>query len=139
MFFRLLFLYFISVHMKFQVLLSTGGVFETFIFSDTSYSLSIEQHLLDNPFVSSANDTGFAWYSKYGGEISDLKFIFHLKYDKGCILNLSLTPLDLNTELVYADGSVTNCINLYPLKEKKTTRQEKPISIALLIVTALLF
>ena len=50
-----------------------------------------------------------------------------------------MTPLDLNTELVYADGSVTNCIPLYPLKEKKTTRQAKPISIALLIVTALLF
>ena len=123
--------------MKFQVLLSTGGVFETFIFSDTSYSLSIEQHLLDNPFVSSANDTGFAWYSKYGGEISDLKFIFHLKYDKGCILNLSLTPLDLNTELVYANGSITHFMYLYPLKEKKPPEQEKPLSIAYLTVTVL--
>ena len=67
--------------------------------------MSIGQNLLDNQFVSSTNDTCFFWYSKYGGANAGLKFIFHIKYEKGRTFNLFLTTLDLNTELFYDDES----------------------------------
>ena len=44
-----------------------------------------------------------------------LNFIFHIKDDKGCILNPSLTPLDLNTELVYTNEYDTTFMPLSPL------------------------
>ena len=103
----------------------------------TSYSISIEQHFLGNQFVSSTNDTDFAWYSKCGGENSGLKFIFHLKDEKGHIFNPSLAPLELNTELVYADGFATPFMPLSPLKEQKFSRASKK-STAWLAVTVLL-
>ena len=87
--------------MKSQVVLSTGGIFGTIFYCIvTSYSLSIEQRFLDNQFVSSVNDTDFAWYSNCGGGDAGLKIIFHLKDEKGRIFYPSLTPLELNTELV---------------------------------------
>ena len=104
--------------MKSQVVLSTSGVFENIFYcSVTSFSLSAEQVFLDNHFVSITNDTGFAWYSKCGWGGSGLKVIFSLKYDKGHIFNPSLTPLDINTKLVYDYGSATPFVSLYPLKE----------------------
>ena len=117
----IIFPYLISEHIKFQVFLSTGGIFDFFC-SVTSYSLSIEQRFLDEQFVSSVNDTGFAWYSKCVGDNAGIKFIFHLKYDKGRIFNPSLKPFELNTELVCADGSVTPFMPLSPLKEQKSSR-----------------
>ena len=70
--------------MKFQAVISTGGISETIHFcSVTRYYLSIEQNFIGNQFVSSKNDTGFSLYSKREGENSGLKFIFHIKYDKG--------------------------------------------------------
>ena len=66
----IIFPYFISLRMKFEVVLSTYRIFETIFYcSVASYSLSIEQYFLDENFVSSKNDTGFAWYSKCGGEM----------------------------------------------------------------------
>ena len=66
----MIFPYFISVHMKFQLVLSTGDIFETIFYCIiTSYSLSIEDRFLDNHFVSSTNYTGVSWYSKCRGEI----------------------------------------------------------------------
>ena len=55
----------ISVHMKYQVLLSTGGTFENISNCRvTSYSLSIQQRFIDNQCISDTNDTDFAWYIK---------------------------------------------------------------------------
>ena len=80
--------------MKYQLVLSTGGIFENIFYcSVIRYSLSIEQNFLDNQFVSSTNDTDFCWYSKCGGVNSGLKLIFHIKDKKGHIFNPSLTPL----------------------------------------------
>ena len=71
------------------------------------------------------NDTGFYWYSKCGGKNAGLKFIFHLKDDKVCILNPSLKPLELNTESFYADWSVTPFKPLSTLMDKKYSRANK--------------
>ena len=112
--------------MKSQVVISTGRIFETiYYFIITSYPLSIEKRFLYNQFVSSTNDTDFAWYSKYGGGDSGLKFIFHFKDYRGHISNPSLTPLDMNTELVYADGYATLLIPLSPVKENKSSQARK--------------
>ena len=63
--------------MKFQVVLSTGGIFETIIFCrDTSYYLSIDHYLFDNQFVSIMNNTGLDWYSKRGGKNAGLNLSF---------------------------------------------------------------
>ena len=71
---------FISVHMKYQLVLSKGGIFETIFYCiATRYSLSIEQRLLKNQFISSTDDTNFSWCSKCGGGNYDLNVIFHLK------------------------------------------------------------
>ena len=67
----------------------------------------------------------FSWYSKCGGVNSGLKFIFHIKDKNGHISNPSLKPIELNTELVYADGSATPFVPLSPLKEKNTAEQAK--------------
>ena len=93
--------------------------------SFTSYSLSIDQRFLDNQFVSSMNDTDFSWYSKCGGGNDGLKFIFHLKYNRGHIFNPSLTSLDLNNELVYANGNSMPSVPLSPLKEQKSSQASK--------------
>ena len=54
--------------MKFQAVISTGGISETIHFcSVTRYYLSIEQNFIGNQFVSSKNDTGFSLYSKREG------------------------------------------------------------------------
>ena len=54
-----------------------------------------------------------------------LKVIFNLKDEKGRIFNTSLTPLELNTNLVYADGSTTPCVPLSSLKEQKSSQASK--------------
>ena len=52
-----IFPYFISVYVKCQIVLSTGGIFENiFYYIVTRYSLSIEQIFLDNKFVTSTNN-----------------------------------------------------------------------------------
>ena len=112
--------------MKFQVVLSTGRIFEAiFYLSVTRYSLSIEKRFLGNKCVSITNDTSFAWYSKCGGGNAGLKFIFHIKDDKVCIFNPYLITLDLNTELAYDDGSATPFVPIYPLKEQKSSEASK--------------
>ena len=103
----------------------------------TSYSLWIDKHFLDNQFVSSTNDTDIAWYSKYVGGDSGLKFIFKIKYKKGHIFNLSLTPLDLDTEIFYYDIYATTFMPLYPLKDQKSSQSSKD-STAWWAVTVLL-
>ena len=106
------------LHINLQVVISTSRIFETIFYcSVTSYSLSVDQSLLDNNFVSSKNDTDFAWYSKCGGGNSVLKVILRLKDDKGHIFNTSLTPLDINTKLVYDYVYATYFMYLSPLKE----------------------
>ena len=73
-----------------QVVISTGGIFATIFYCDaTIYSPSIEQSFLDNQFLSSANDTGFDWYSKYGGGNTVLNVISHLK-EKRVIFSIPL-------------------------------------------------
>ena len=57
--------------MKFQLVLSTGGMYEKKYFSITMYFISIDQHFLYKQFVSSVNNTVFVWYSKCGGGILD--------------------------------------------------------------------
>ena len=117
---------FISVHIKSQVVLSKGGIFETiFYFSITSYYLSIEKHLTYNQFVSNTNDTGFDWYSKCGGVNDGPKVIFRLKDKKCYIFNPSLIPLELNMKLVYAYGYYTPFMPLSPLKEKILPMKQK--------------
>ena len=44
---------------------------------------------------------------------------------KGLIIKTSLTPLDLNTDLVYADGYTPPFMTLSPLKEKNPPDQEE--------------
>ena len=87
----------------------------------TSYSLSIEKSFLDNQFVSSKNDTNFDWHSIYGGENTGIKVIFHLKDERVRICNTYFTQLELNNELVYANGSATPFMPLSPLKEQKSS------------------
>ena len=62
--------YYISKHMKFEVVLLTGRIFETIFFCVTSYSFSIDQSFIDNTFLSSTNDDAFDWYSNCGGKNS---------------------------------------------------------------------
>ena len=69
---------------------------------------------------------------------SGLKFIFHIKDNKGCIFNTYLTPLDLNTEIFYADGYVTPFITLSLSKDQNPPEQSIPIYNAWLTVTVLL-
>ena len=71
------------------------------------------------------NDTTFAWYSKCGGKNPGLKCIFHFKDDKGCISDPSLTPPEMNNELVYADGYATQLKPLSPVKENKSSQARK--------------
>ena len=71
------------------------------------------------------DDTGFAWYSKFRGGNSVLKFTFRLKYDKGFVFNSYLTPLEMNADRVYADLSTTPFMTLYTMKEKKPSREIK--------------
>ena len=52
--------------------------------------------------------------------------IVHFKYDKGGIVNLSLTSLEPNTEHVYSDGSATPFIHLSHMKEKTSSWKIKP-------------
>ena len=55
--------------MKYKVVLSTVRIFEPIFIAalQAIYSLSIDQFFLGNQFVSSNNDTTFAWYSNCGG------------------------------------------------------------------------
>ena len=124
--------------MKPQLVILTGGIFETISYCNvTSYYLSIEHSLLNNQFLSSANDTDLFWYCKYGGGNNGLKVILHLKDENGRILNPSLIPLEMNTELVYDYGYATTFTPLSTLKEKKYSRASKN-STAWLAVTILL-
>ena len=71
---------FITVHMKYQVVISTVGIFKTiFYWRVTSYSLSIDNNFLGDHFVSRTNDTDFSLYSKCGRGDSGPKVIFHIK------------------------------------------------------------
>ena len=110
----------------------------------TRYSLSIEQRFLDNQFVSGKNDPDFTWYNKCGEENTGLKFIFHLKDDKGHIFSPSLTPLELNAEIFYVDVSATPFMPQSPLKEKKSSQASKNLStiwleVILLFVCVLIY
>ena len=67
-----------------------------------------------------------------------LKVVFHIKYYKGSFVNPSFTYLDINTELVYANGCAAHFMPLYPLKEQDLPEQEKNISTVWLIVNVLL-
>ena len=112
--------------MKSQVVLSTGGMFETIFYCRfTRYPLSIIHSPLDDNFLSSTNDTDFAWFSKFIGGNAGLKVIFHIKNEHGIIFNTYLKPLEMNTELVYADGYATTFMPLSTLKEKNTHEQAK--------------
>lgn len=66
----------------------------------------------------------FAWYSKLGGEKSGLSVIFHLKDEKGRIVNPSVA-MPLRTELIYSDGTPTPLLPLAPLKEKRSSKKSK--------------
>ena len=50
---------------------------------------------------------------------SGLKFIFHLKDEKGHVLNPYLEPLDINDEIVYANIYATPFMLLFTLKDQK--------------------
>ena len=117
--------YFIYVPMKFRLVLSTEGFFKTF-FCVTSYSCSIDQIFLEDAFVWITNETGFYWYCKWRGKSPGLKSIFHLNNDNNCILNILLTPLDLDPELVYTGAPVTWVMPLSPIKEKKYSQASIP-------------
>ena len=122
----IIFPYFISVHMKYQLVFSKWGIFETIYYHIvTSYSLSTDQCFLNNQFVSSKNGTDFSWYSKCGGKNSGLKVIFHLKENYVRIFYPSLTSLVLNTEFVYADGYSTPFMTISSMKEQKSSRASK--------------
>ena len=54
--------YFISVHMKYQVVLLTSGIFSSCIV--TRYTLWIEQRFLNNKFLPGVTGTSFAWYRR---------------------------------------------------------------------------
>ena len=54
-----------------------------------------------------------------------LNFIFHIKGKKGHISNPSLTPLELNTELVYANEYAPTFMFLSPIKESKYSPASK--------------
>ena len=124
--------------MKSQVVLSTRGIFETiFCCSITIYPFSTDQHLLDNKCVSSTKDTGFYWYSKCGGGNSGQNIIFHLRDQKGRIFIPSLTLLEMNTDIFYANGSSTPFMPLSTLREKKSSQASKD-STSWLTVTVLL-
>ena len=76
------------------------------------------------------DDTGLVWYSNYVGGDSGLGFILHLKIYKGFILNISLAPLYLNNDHVYANISVTLFMSLFTLKKQNPPDQTKPLSAA---------
>ena len=56
---------------------------------------------------------------------SGITVIFHLKDEKGRMVNPSLAPLDLGTDIVYADRYATHFMPLSPLKEKKYSQAIK--------------
>eukprot|EP00562_Extubocellulus_spinifer_P002531 CAMPEP_0178483286 /NCGR_PEP_ID=MMETSP0696-20121128/7156_1 /TAXON_ID=265572 /ORGANISM="Extubocellulus spinifer, Strain CCMP396" /LENGTH=589 /DNA_ID=CAMNT_0020110799 /DNA_START=633 /DNA_END=2402 /DNA_ORIENTATION=- len=95
------------------------------IMSVTNLALSIEQDFTGNPYVMQIDSSDdFAWYSKCGGDKSGLSVIFHLRDEKGRIVNPSMA-MPLRTELVYADGSPTPIMPLAPLKQRRSSKMSK--------------
>ena len=73
------------------------------------------------------NDTDFVWCSKFVGVNAGLNVIFHIKDEQGLIFNTYLTPVEMNTELFYADGYAKLFMPLSPLKEINLPNQSKTL------------